>query len=39
MWFIIVAAAVAGVVYFGGNNTGEGFGADLEKTGEKIQGK
>ncbi len=39
MWFIIGVAAVAGVIYFGGNNTGDGFGEDLERTGERIQGE
>lgn len=38
MGFVIVGLIVVGaIVYFGGGNTMEGFGHDMERTGDKIE--
>ncbi|PIZ31884.1 MAG: entericidin [Alphaproteobacteria bacterium CG_4_10_14_0_8_um_filter_53_9] len=39
MGLLVVALIIVGAVaYVGGGNTVEGFGQDVEKTGEQIQG-
>ena len=37
MIFVIALVAIGAIVYFGGGNTVDGFGQDMERTGSKIE--
>ncbi len=36
MWFVVAAVLVTAVIVAGGGNTAEGFGDDVERTGDKL---